>query len=893
LASIRLQNFGNVPGADGRDQQDAIDMGVALWPATMGYFIRDMMAGSIPYATRAAFEQWLQALFVSYVRACGFLPAIRVGATPYGIAVATDWQHYEMTGVGAEGTVMAFLRKAYQLWQQSQVAVPTVMVGGSGADAAFASTMSMDAASVSFCKQWILGPSFFESTLSWLGLTFPLVQAWQAERAATVAATCADYGIGESNPMVGFTSDFAAPYDSSMPLVQADPLSTSAPLSDNYITWLSTQSITNIQNQSYGGGSAPNALLYLLLRQSVLRTYVGLAIDNQLSAGTLVEADAIEQELVNVARPAKTPWTILDSPVSTTMGAPTFRTYLYGIAQIALTDPSSNPAYAGLNQLMVSLSNLAVRPTATLDRLARETLDLFSFRLDAWINWIAHQTLVGQRDRMPAGGVVMGGYSWVENVVPDTTRLPLQSSDEIAATQALDAALAAAGVPTPAITQPALDSGGFVHAPSNAQAATAAILRSGYLSHKGTASGTLLNIDLSSQRVRRALWLLEGVRQGQSLGALLGYQFEQQLIANGFGADVLLFRNAYPLITGKLSPVQTTAALEGGPNVVDGTTLVRAWQNGTLASSLPVADAQPYLQQLQDLLDALSDLGIAESVFQIVRGNPDHSGATMNAIAQGDNPPAVQVSNTPRGGFDLTHRLAILFTSQPTLSNDWLATGGRAELDPWLNAWVSGQLPDASSVKIRVIPAAPASGATPAPFTVSLADLKLSALDALTLGDSTDSPQLGELELRLLAVAAASAAIPSGPPSPTLAYTDPSFSASDMTVPQFLVAARAVRDVVSHSRGLTPDDLSLPAGKGRGLDTKAIDLVEMTGRVTACTSAAASAQIALQAATDGPTLRHSRRSRRTGGAGHDVARCHACGGGFQHRWLRAALARSQ
>jgi hypothetical protein len=846
-----VANFGNVPGADGRDQQDAIDMAIALWPATMGYFIRDMMAGSIPYPSRAAFEQWLQGLFVSYVRACGFLPALRVGSTPYGIAVTADWERYEVfaPGAAAEPSVVAFLRKAYQLWQQSQAAVPTVVASSANADNAFAAAMAADAASVSYSKQWVLGPSFWESTLYWLGLTFPQVQAWQAERAATVRTTCATYGIPEPDPMVGFAIDFGAPFDSGMPLVQSDPLSTTDPLTNNYISWLATQPITAIQNQNFPGGNVPNALLYLLLRQSMLRAYVGLATDNQLSSSTIAEPDAIEQEMVNVAQPSKTPWTILDTAINNTAGAPTFRNYLYGIAQNALTNPSTDPTYAGLNQLIVSLSNLAVRPSATIDRLARETLDLFSYRLDAWINYLAHKTLVVQRNRQ-IPGVTIGGYSWVENVAPDTSRVPLQSPDEIAATQALDAALSAAGVPTPAIVQPTLDSGGFIHAPSNAQAATAAILRSGYLSHKGTANGALLNIDLSSERVSRALWLLEGVRQGQSLGALLGYQFEQQLIANGFGADVLPFRNAYPLITGKLSPVQTSADAEGGPNVVDGNALLQAWQAGTLLAGLPVSDALPYLQQLQDLLDALSDLGIAEAVFQIVRGNPEHSGAIMNAIAQGANPPPVQVCNTPRGGFDLTHRVAILFASQPTLANHWLGTGARAQLDPWLNAWVSGQLPDATAVKIRVIPVAPAGGPAPAPFTIQLSDLNLSALDVLALGDADDSPQLGELELRLLAASAANVTIPAGSPAPTLAYTDPTFTATDMTLPQFMAAARTVRDLVSHARGLKPDDLSLPSGKERGLDATAIDLGEMADRVSACVAATQTAQSTLQTAAD-------------------------------------------
>jgi hypothetical protein len=62
---------------------------------------------------------------------------------------------------------------------------------------------------------------------------------------------------------------------------------------------------------------------------------------------------------------------------------------------------------------------------------------------------------------------------------------------------------------------------GFLQAPSLAQAATAAILRSGYLSQRRAGEGNSFAVDLSSDRVRRAEWLLDGVRHGQSLGALL------------------------------------------------------------------------------------------------------------------------------------------------------------------------------------------------------------------------------------------------------------------------------------------------------------------------------------------------------------------------------------
>ena len=67
-----------------------------------------------------------------------------------------------------------------------------------------------------------------------------------------------------------------------------------------------------------------------------------------------------------------------------------------------------------------------------------------------------------------------------------------------------------------------------MHAPSLAHASTAAVLRSGYLTHRGSAQSPL-QIGLSADRVRLALHLLDGIREGQTLGALLGYRLERSM----------------------------------------------------------------------------------------------------------------------------------------------------------------------------------------------------------------------------------------------------------------------------------------------------------------------------------------------------------------------------
>jgi hypothetical protein len=185
---------------------------------------------------------------------------------------------------------------------------------------------------------------------------------------------------------------------------------------------------------------------------------------------------------------------------------------------------------------------------------------------------------------------------------------------------------------------------GFVHTPSLAQAATVAVLRSGHLAHAGgDGPSDLLSIDLSSERVRLASRLLDGVRQGQPLGALLGYRFERRLQEGRKAQFIAPFRELAPLVARKQEqndqpagkPVEAIAA----NNVVDGLALLRRWQDGKRTtppqwndSTIPFGAAvgqQPVklppfdmnypdgkvvlaeLAALEDAVDALSDALLA------------------------------------------------------------------------------------------------------------------------------------------------------------------------------------------------------------------------------------------------------------------------------------------
>ena len=108
-------------------------------------------------------------------------------------------------------------------------------------------------------------------------------------------------------------------------------------------------------------------------------------------------------------------------------------------------------------------------------------------------------------------------------------------------------------IPEGTVTDPS--GGGFVMAPSPRQASTAGVLRAAWRAHGGASGGALAPFatGLTSTAVRRALTIAEGMRNGQQLGALLGYLLERGIHdasgVNGIEIDWVVFelRRQYPL----------------------------------------------------------------------------------------------------------------------------------------------------------------------------------------------------------------------------------------------------------------------------------------------------------------------------------------------------------
>jgi hypothetical protein len=842
-----LNALGLVPGtldhvayADGIGSANGTDMLQALWSATLGYFLSQMMADVF---TPSQIEQARQYVMANSVPR-GPLPAMRVGRTPYGVLPVTSLRNYlaeTARAASLEASLATFVKRLWPTWLNSSSAAPHMQRGGDP-DQNLMSLLGMDASSENYQGRPVLGSDFTWNLFSFFGIPQSFQGQWWQNYFFFGRALLNSFGYGAWNPkLLGFAFGEKS-FPVSFPTVQTPPVSETDPLADdadlgggakgNYIGWIAKASVADLQAENYPGAK-PTSLLYKILRQSMLLAYSGNAGTAEVTAGTLAIAQIRESEFISV-QPVSATLTPLQILARPSIPNP----HLTWADYLATTKFSAGSPFAGLADMKASMGRLASLPTAELDRLLTETLDACSHRLDVWATTIANALLKRTRASQNTS-IGLGCYGWVENVLPETGRTPVQGT-ELRQVDLLDSArrttkLANVSLPVP--KQPLTDNGGYVLAPSQTQAAVAAVLRNGYMTHKQTAEEGLLSIDLSSERVRRALWLIEGVQQGQSLNALLGYLFEDAMHDRNLDKYIQPFRDAFPVIGGKLTPSSAPAQSVAASNVVDGLALRTAWDTdklpagGNWGPGLPGAGADQnsviaILQVIDDYADALGDLSISEAVFQAVRGNFGGA-ALMDAISRGSRPPLPDIVNTPRGGLDLTHRIAIIIAGTPVTTAAWsgITVRPRAAAEPWLDAWLSALLPDPSIVQCQVS-WRDSGGAHTA--TVSLRDLDIGPLDLLSLADAAEVPQQSELEGRIIF----HAGVPAGAQDTKIAFQSASLPAGSILFPDALYLAQKLRALVGAARPLGPQDMTVPendAAKAGGV----LNVVDLTVRATA------------------------------------------------------------
>jgi hypothetical protein len=432
---------------------------------------------------------------------------------------------------------------------------------------------------------------------------------------------------------------------------------------------------------------------------------------------------------------------------------------------------------------------------ALLERLLRESLGLAMYRLDAWVLSLSNEQFATRRKARP-DGISIGAYGWLVDLEPSDDRA----------------------------------SQGFIHAPSLNHATTAAVLRAGWSAFGTSAADAPLSVDLSSDRVRRAQWILDGLRNGQDLAEVLGARFERLLHDAHLDACIDDVRCAVLEATGQPGP----------PNsIVDGLVVARSagsdrtQREQAVADAIAAAKAEPgadlaswngveaAARTVNAELDSVADVVLLQSVHSLLLGDTASAGAAT-AIASGVDAsiPPITGTASQRDGQRVAHRVVALFAP----SSSPPSAGPAAAASPDVVAWVESLLPTPAHVAFGWTPAS-----TGTSERLDLDDLGLDIVDAMLLaGDSAS--QVGSDLCRVVGVLAAGVRGGPGTVDPAGGATVP----TEVSLDEFGLQASRLVDALGRTRHLRAADLVTPDIDVAG---DRYDLAELQRRGAAATTA--------------------------------------------------------
>lgn len=858
LLGLDVALFRDVPGALRTDVRDAQAMNIALFPATLGYTL-DTMLSSV-FSDRAV--EFVRQFFTRFVSGRGLVPALRIGRQPYGILPTTVYSRMQFGRVGADFThgfatthlaatagspflakLYEVLMRAYGVWGNLRGRVAHVGQTGGDPHQILLDVLGLHATSVEFDQRYAESLEQVLNSMNLQGIFEKIIVALGLLNQGLDILRDHGYNPDElGRPDLLNKFFFQKPYAldplnliDDQPLSEADPVRVYTPDGRNYLQWLIDAANTSLETlrlqNGFSEGDRPTALLYIMLRHALMLGYYDTSIRLYERAEILtpeqLRATRTEAPFIHVQGQKESSESrfklLYDAQPVITDGPADLSVADY----IVRTLPELSEA-ARLREQIDALDKLKDRSTAELERLFVEHIDTCSYRLDSWLQGLAHYQLAVMRYTATEGetarqGLYLGAYGWLENVRPENKVLtPVELADD-ALIEAFES-----GEEPPLVRDST--NAGYVHAPSLNHAVTAAILRNAYVSTASPDDAEVFAVNLSSDRVRRAMAVIEGLRNGQSLGALLGYQFERGLHDRHSLAEVDRFiyvlRDKFSLVANRLASTKTSehdsiTAIEAR-NVLDGEALANHIENasvktypygltglpapGTAAGRAVAAE----MERLVDTNDAVSDLGIAEGIHQVAQGNYDRAAATLESLSSGDLPPIPDVVQTPRSGAGLTLRVGLHL--KPGLSPTASPVGGlamtpRASAEPALNDWLHRLLPLPDQVGVRVV--IHHGDGTTSDTIITQAQLELQPLDLLYMLIPENEQAMTALD-DLIVHHALAGLRPDA--AADIRYTEP----IDPQVSFFELGAmiNQLRAIVLEARPLRSTDMALPLETG-------------------------------------------------------------------------------
>lgn len=390
---------------------------------------------------------------------------------------------------------------------------------------------------------------------------------------------------------------------------------------------------------------------------------------------------------------------------------------------------------------------LKLVPEDEIPLLIIEFMDLFSYRLDAW--WLGLVNYQLQRIRRGTFGssnssTAIGAFGWLF----DLEKRENKSKRRLSSEQSRDVSekMNLRDKESPVYQDEQHNE--FLLAPSINHAITGAILRSSYKKSMKQDGDNRLCINLSSLRVRQALRIIDGIRNGLSIGAVLGADLERALHEAYKKSGQELNRYVYPLR--QLFPLKIDIKSEQKDNpdntyvmsVINGELLLNRTLKDYNSRTIPLAEyllieknestdwfhllleGRPaehkkqlalLIEQMADTFDALSDLVLSEGVYQLVQGNRVAFAALMQNMQDGRFSTQPQITEIPMQSAVIRHKAGISFR---TVSDIELAGWNRSftsenkrsetvidsaewmmsKIEPSLNHWIGTILGSSSDI---------------------------------------------------------------------------------------------------------------------------------------------------------------------------------------------------
>lgn len=684
----------NLPNHNGlADAREAALMNTALYPATLGYYTKYGLNGVF----NTGLPSSLRSFYLEHVSGRGPLPALRRGKQPYGLVLCADMKN--IPEPPADDAITRFIQLLER--EITELAYQTMHIGqlydSNGDLTDFSGTLNyllrQNPTSVRYYKRKLIKKS--DKVIA-SKLLFD--QLWNS---LVVPGT-----VSNADPLLLKLSEERVRREIGLFVCNKNEISTETDkLSEtkfnvNYIKWLlnwflggGLKDSNNLNQRPTPDGELP--LLFILLRSALIRQVeacVRIWLDHEEIKITssennsplvpldylLVKLDQIytQQELTGV--PGHRDYTISNylfnfikdigfNNVDNINDLNTFYERINGLREWIVIEKKliknrsfSEPlhsAYLELLDIITSLYVLSSMPTARLERCFAEHLDTLTYRTDAWITGLLSQKLDIWRVNNPLG-IHIGAYGWLLDIRKQSKN-------------------------------PA--DGGYIHAPSLAQASSGALLKNGFKKYRFNEGA--FAVDLSSDRAQRGLFLLEGLQEGYELPAILGYQFERAMHDAGLETELASLKNDYPLNNRRL--IDQNNPITG--TVIDGLQLIKKSRENSIAINIAV---KKHITSLEESLDALSDILMAEAVHQYANGNIERAASVLKSLSEGYSPPVPEFVQTNRSGqHHITHRVCVLMKKSNTVTSP---VTPRAQAAPELNRWIKEKIGALNQIKFKV-----------------------------------------------------------------------------------------------------------------------------------------------------------------------------------------------